>query len=535
MTEIGSTLGGRYRLVELLGQGGMATDLPRARRQLERDVAVKLLRPEFGQDPDFLARFRDEARAAASLGHPNVVAVHDSARTAGPYIVMELVEGEDLASIIRGPGRCRRARPPASPPTSPGRCRPPTPRDRPPRRQARQHPHRARRPGARRRLRHRPGDGRGAGDAAGHDHGLGPLLQPRAGARRAGDGRVGHLLARHRPVRDADRPAAVLGRRRRRGRDGPADSAAAAAVPLRSGPARARRDRARPWRSSPRARSASAARWPTRSRRPRRAAGGRPRPRPSRGGRRGRAAARRRPRPAPDPVRRRRLRRRGPAAPPPPPPLPRRRGADDGSERPGPVGLDRRHLGLASWSPSGSCVPPADRRRPTPPPERVVVPTSSACGRPRQAARRGHGLVLATTAASGDQPVGTIIAQDPPAARRSGTAATINDGRDRRRARRGARPPGPDRVRGAHRRSPAGLTPGTRTEAFDPRPGRLGREPDAASGRTSPGTRSTTSSRRAPSRRRARPPRRPRPRADPDAPRRPRRRPRSGTSATTAA
>ncbi len=73
--------------------------------QLERDVAVKLLRTEFGRDPDFLARFRDEARAAASLSHPNIVAVHDFGEDdSGPYIVMELVEGQDLASIIRESG-----------------------------------------------------------------------------------------------------------------------------------------------------------------------------------------------------------------------------------------------------------------------------------------------------------------------------------------------------------------------------------------------------------------------------------------------
>ncbi|HEY4190550.1 MAG TPA: Stk1 family PASTA domain-containing Ser/Thr kinase [Candidatus Limnocylindrales bacterium] len=105
MTEIGSTLGGRYRLLELLGQGGMATIYRARDAQLERDVAVKLLRPEFGQDPDFLARFRDEARAAASLSHPNVVQVYDFGEDAsGPYIVMELVEGQDLAAILRDNG-----------------------------------------------------------------------------------------------------------------------------------------------------------------------------------------------------------------------------------------------------------------------------------------------------------------------------------------------------------------------------------------------------------------------------------------------
>ncbi len=105
MTEIGSILGARYRLLELLGQGGMATIYRARDAQLERDVAVKVLRPEFGQDPDFLARFRDEARAAASLSHPNIVAVFDFGEdNAEPYIVMELVDGQDLASILRENG-----------------------------------------------------------------------------------------------------------------------------------------------------------------------------------------------------------------------------------------------------------------------------------------------------------------------------------------------------------------------------------------------------------------------------------------------
>src|SRR5512140_2847426 len=105
VTDIGSVLGGRYRLVELLGQGGMATIYRARDAQLDRDVAVKLLRPEFGQDPDFLARFRDEARAAASLNHPAITAVFDFGEGAsGPYIVMELVDGQDLGAILRDGG-----------------------------------------------------------------------------------------------------------------------------------------------------------------------------------------------------------------------------------------------------------------------------------------------------------------------------------------------------------------------------------------------------------------------------------------------
>jgi serine/threonine protein kinase len=105
LADIGTVLGGRYRLVELLGQGGMATVYRARDSQLERDVAVKVLRPEYGADPDFLARFRHEAQAAASLKHPGIVAVYDYGTDAvGPYIVMELVDGEDLASLIRRRG-----------------------------------------------------------------------------------------------------------------------------------------------------------------------------------------------------------------------------------------------------------------------------------------------------------------------------------------------------------------------------------------------------------------------------------------------
>jgi beta-lactam-binding protein with PASTA domain len=105
LADIGTVLGGRYRLLELLGQGGMATIYRARDAQLERDVAVKVLRPEYGHDPDFFARFRQEAQSAASLNHPGVVAVYDyGTDTAGPFIVMELVDGEDLASIIRRSG-----------------------------------------------------------------------------------------------------------------------------------------------------------------------------------------------------------------------------------------------------------------------------------------------------------------------------------------------------------------------------------------------------------------------------------------------
>ena len=105
MAEIGQTLGGRYRLVELLGSGGMATIYRATDTGLGRDVALKLLRPEYLRDPDFSSRFRQEAQAAASLSHPNIVTVYDYGEDpSGPYIVMELVDGEDLATILRRSG-----------------------------------------------------------------------------------------------------------------------------------------------------------------------------------------------------------------------------------------------------------------------------------------------------------------------------------------------------------------------------------------------------------------------------------------------
>jgi beta-lactam-binding protein with PASTA domain/tRNA A-37 threonylcarbamoyl transferase component Bud32 len=105
LAEIGSVLGGRYRLVELLGQGGMATIFRATDSQLGRDVAVKVLRPEYGRDPDFVARFRMEAQSVASLSSPNIVVVHDFGMDpAGPFIVMDYVDGEDLATLLRRTG-----------------------------------------------------------------------------------------------------------------------------------------------------------------------------------------------------------------------------------------------------------------------------------------------------------------------------------------------------------------------------------------------------------------------------------------------
>jgi beta-lactam-binding protein with PASTA domain len=105
MAAVGQVLNGRYRLVELLGEGGMATVYRAHDTQLGRDVAVKVLRADYGRDPAFVTRFRQEAQSAAALNHPNVVNVYDYGMENGdPFIVMELVEGGDLAQILRERG-----------------------------------------------------------------------------------------------------------------------------------------------------------------------------------------------------------------------------------------------------------------------------------------------------------------------------------------------------------------------------------------------------------------------------------------------
>ena len=102
----GRILDGRYQLGSLLGVGGMARVYLATDRVLERQVAVKVLSPSDAQDPLFVERFRREARAAARLSHPNIVAVFDSGSDADqPYLVMEYVPGQSLAQLLDRQGR----------------------------------------------------------------------------------------------------------------------------------------------------------------------------------------------------------------------------------------------------------------------------------------------------------------------------------------------------------------------------------------------------------------------------------------------
>ncbi len=102
----GTLLNGRYRLIELIGSGGMAVVYKGVDTLLHRPVAIKILREAYAGDPAFLARFQREARSAAQLDHPNIVTVYDVGQDGNlHYIVMEYVDGEDLKSIIRREGR----------------------------------------------------------------------------------------------------------------------------------------------------------------------------------------------------------------------------------------------------------------------------------------------------------------------------------------------------------------------------------------------------------------------------------------------
>ena len=106
----GTVLAGRYRLLERIAVGGMGEVWHAADEVLGRDVAVKLLKPEYSDDATFRARFRAEARAAAPLTSPGIAQVYDygeddpggGAPTA--YLVMELVPGEPLSTVLRREG-----------------------------------------------------------------------------------------------------------------------------------------------------------------------------------------------------------------------------------------------------------------------------------------------------------------------------------------------------------------------------------------------------------------------------------------------
>lgn len=109
-TEPGRLLDGRYRLLTHLADGGMASVWLALDERLEREVALKILRPGLAADPEFVERFRQEARSAARLSHPGLVAMFDQGRDGDDlFLVMEFVPGRTLRQLVTdeapvGPG-----------------------------------------------------------------------------------------------------------------------------------------------------------------------------------------------------------------------------------------------------------------------------------------------------------------------------------------------------------------------------------------------------------------------------------------------
>ena len=147
----GRLLDGRYRIGPRIARGGMASVYEATDLRLDRTVAVKVMHPGLGDDDEFAARFVREARAAARLSHPNVVAVYDQGDDDGTvFLAMELVPGHTLRDVIRkeSPMPPARALALLEPVLSALAARPPGRAD-PPRRQARERADRHRpRPGA---------------------------------------------------------------------------------------------------------------------------------------------------------------------------------------------------------------------------------------------------------------------------------------------------------------------------------------------------------------------------------------------------
>jgi len=103
---VGETvLGNRYEIIRKIGDGGMAFVYEAKDKLLNRTVALKVLRPEFVDDEEFLTKFKREAEAVASLSHPNIVNVYDVGEDGKVhYIVMEFVDGQNLKEIIQNEG-----------------------------------------------------------------------------------------------------------------------------------------------------------------------------------------------------------------------------------------------------------------------------------------------------------------------------------------------------------------------------------------------------------------------------------------------
>ena len=114
--QSGTTIADRYRLVRLIATGGMGQVWEALDTRLNRRVAVKVLKAEYSSDPEFVERFRSEAKVTARISHPGIATVYDYGQITDPasgsplsYLVMELVNGEPLNAVLSRLGHLSQA------------------------------------------------------------------------------------------------------------------------------------------------------------------------------------------------------------------------------------------------------------------------------------------------------------------------------------------------------------------------------------------------------------------------------------------
>jgi serine/threonine protein kinase/tetratricopeptide (TPR) repeat protein len=104
--EVGSVVGNRFEILQLLGEGGMGAVYKAHDRELERNVALKLIRAELARNPEILQRFKQEIILARQVTHRNVIRIFDIGQADGhKYITMEYLEGRDLRGVLREKGK----------------------------------------------------------------------------------------------------------------------------------------------------------------------------------------------------------------------------------------------------------------------------------------------------------------------------------------------------------------------------------------------------------------------------------------------
>src|SRR5579885_2398165 len=104
--EVGSVLAWRYEILKRLGQGGMGAVYKARDTELDRVVALKLIRPELARNPEILKRFKQELILARQVTHKNVIRIFDLGQADGiKFITMEYVEGQDLRSLLLERGK----------------------------------------------------------------------------------------------------------------------------------------------------------------------------------------------------------------------------------------------------------------------------------------------------------------------------------------------------------------------------------------------------------------------------------------------